>query len=79
MSNTFFLSELNAANNLNLISGKAVRARLHDGSRIVGSRFDMKDEISIVENAEYTPCEKENYLIKNCPGWKLKSKKIYQC
>ena len=39
--------------------------------------FDKKDEFSIVKNAEYTPCTKENYLIKNCPGWKLKSKKIY--
>ena len=77
MKNTFFLDELNASNNLNTISGKSVKARLHDDSRIVGSNFDKKDKISIAENAEYTPCIKENYLIKNCPGWKLKSKKIY--
>ena len=77
MKNTFFLDELNASNNFNTISGKSVKARLHDDSRIVGSNFDKKDKISITENAEYTPCIKENYLIKNCPGWKLKSKKIY--
>ena len=77
MKNTFFLDELNASNNFNTISGRSVKARLHDDSRIVGSNFDKKDKISITENAEYTPCIKENYLIKNCPGWKLKSKKIY--
>ncbi len=77
MKNTFFLDELNASNNFSIISGKSVKARLHDNSRIVGSNFDKKDKISIAENAEYTPCIKENYLIKNCPGWKLKSKKIY--
>ena len=77
MKNTFFLDELNASNNFNTISGKSVKARLHDDSRIVGSNFDKTDKISIAENAEYTPCIKENYLIKNCPGWKLKSKKIY--
>jgi LPS-assembly protein len=75
--NGFFLDELNASDNFNIISGKAVKARLHDESRIVGSKFEKKDAISIVENAEYTPCTEENYLIKNCPGWKLKSKKIY--
>ncbi len=78
MNNTFFLDELNASKSFSIISGKAVKARLHDGSRIVGSNFNKKNEISVIENAEYTPCKEGNYLIKNCPGWKLKSKKIYQ-
>ena len=77
MDNAFFLDELNATDNLSIINGKLVRARLNDNSRIVGSNFNKKNEISIIENAEYTPCTKENYLIKNCPGWKLKSNKIY--
>lgn len=77
MNNTFFLDELDATDNFNKILGKEVRIRLHDGSRIVGSHFNKKDQISIIENAEYTPCTKDNYLIKNCPGWKVKSKKIY--
>ena len=77
MSNTFFLDEINASDNLGQISGKEVKIRLHDGSRIVGSSFNKEDEISVIENAEYTPCTEKDYLIKNCPGWKLKSKKIY--
>ena len=77
MNNTFFLDEINASDNLGQISGKAVKIRLHDGSRIVGSSFNKDDEISVIENAEYTPCIEKDYLIKNCPGWKLKSKKIY--
>ena len=77
MNNTFFLDELNASDNLNIISGKSVKARLHDGSRIVGSSFNKNGEISAIENAEYTPCKEKDYLIKNCPGWKLKSNKIY--
>ena len=77
MNNTFFLDGLTASDDLNIMSGKAIKARLHDRSRIVGSNFNKKEEISVIENAEYTPCTKENYLIKNCPGWKLKSKKIY--
>ena len=77
MDNTFFLDELNATDNFNIITGKAVKVRLNDDSRIVGSNFNKKGEISVIENAEYTPCTKKNYLIKNCPGWKLKSNKIY--
>ncbi len=77
MNNTFFLNELNAADSLNIISGDAVKVRLNDDARIVGSNFNKNENISTIENAEYTPCTKENYLIKNCPGWKLKSKKIY--
>ena len=55
MDNTFFLDELNATDNLIKINGKLVRARLNDNSRIVGSNFNKKNEISIIENAEYTP------------------------
>ena len=77
MNNTFFLDKLDASDNLRRISGNAVKVRLHDGSRIVGSNFNKNVEISAIENAEYTPCKEKNYLIKNCPGWKLKSKKIY--
>ena len=74
--NTFFLEELKSNNNFYEISGNKVRARLADDSRIVGSNYNKDGEISIINNAEFTPCKKENYLIKNCPGWKLKSKKI---
>ncbi len=76
-NNTFFLKELDSTNNLNRISGNNVKSRLRDDSRIVGSSFVKKDEISVIENAEFTPCKKEGYLIKECPGWKLKAKKVY--
>ena len=65
VNNTFFLDGLSATDNFSIISGKAVKVRLHDNSRIVGSSFNKNHEISVVENAEYTPCTKENYLIKN--------------
>ena len=42
----------------------------------MGSNYIKDGEISIIHNAEFTPCKKDNYLIKNCPGWKLKSKNI---
>ncbi len=77
MDNSFFLDELDATDDFSIITGKSVKVRLNDDSRIVGSIFNKKDEISAIENAEYTPCSKENYLIKNCPGWKIKSNKIY--
>ena len=76
MNNSYFLDKLNSSDNLNAISGNSIKVRLHDGSRIVGSSFNKNNEISLIENAEYTPCKEQNYLIKNCPGWKLKSKKI---
>ncbi len=77
MNNTFFLDEIKSTDNLNIISGKDVKVRLDDGSRIVGSNFYKNNEISSINNAEYTPCNEEEYLIKNCPSWKLKSKKVY--
>ncbi|MBD1141940.1 LPS-assembly protein LptD [Pelagibacterales bacterium SAG-MED32] len=75
--NTFFFDKLSSSNNLNDVNGYAVKARLKDGSRIIGSSYRKKDEVSIINDTEFTPCKKGDYLIKNCPGWKLKSKKIY--
>jgi len=75
--NTFFLDELSSSENLNKATGKSIKVRLHDGSRIVGESYKKENEISIIENTEYTPCAENNYLIKNCPGWKLKSKRIF--
>ena len=75
--NTFFFEELSAYNNFDEITGNEVKARLKDNSRIVGSNYIKKGEVSVIKDAEFTPCKKSDYLIKNCPGWKLKSKKIY--
>tara|TARA_A100001011_G_scaffold399625_1_gene509192 strand:+ start:933 stop:3020 length:2088 start_codon:yes stop_codon:yes gene_type:complete len=76
-NNTFFLEQLSSSDDLNNISGKQVKVRLNDDSRIVGSTFNKINDVSIIENTEFTPCKEDDYLIKNCPGWKLKSKKIY--
>ena len=75
--NTYFSDEITFTDDLSYLNAKNVKMRLKDDSRIVGSEVVKKDEINIISNVEYTPCLKENYLIKNCPGWKLKAKKAY--
>ena len=53
-----------------------VRARLDDDSRIVGSAL-VKDNITSLEDAEYTPCLENDYLIKT--AWmEIKANKIFQ-
>ncbi len=76
--NTYFLDNVTTYEGLNYLEGNNVKARLVDNSRIVSKDIVKKDDISILTDAEYTPCNENNYLIKNCPGWKLKAKKIYQ-
>ena len=66
--NTFFMKELLANDGINSIQGINVKARLKDNSRIVGSKITKKENITILSDAEYTPCEQQNYLIPNCPG-----------
>ncbi len=77
VKNTFFFDKLSSSDNLDEITGTKVKARLKDDSRIVGSKYVKKGDINIINDAEYTPCKEDNYLIKNCPGWKLKAKRIY--
>ena len=77
IKNTYFLNELTSTNNLDNINGNDVKIRLNDDSRIVGSNFKKENNIIIIEDTEFTPCKEDNYLIKNCPGWKLKAKKVY--
>ena len=76
--NTYFFDEVTSDKQMQNLSGKNPKARLEDGSRAVGSNLIKKDNITKINNAEYTPCDKNDYLIKNCPGWKLKSKNIFQ-
>ena len=76
--NTFFFEKLLSDDEINNFEGTEVKARLDDGSRIVGSSLTKKNNLSGLENAEYTPCLKSEYLIDNCPGWKLKANKIFQ-
>ena len=75
--NTYFFDNLISDNEINDFKGTNIKARLDDGSRIVGSSFQKK-LISSLENAEYTPCLEDEYLIENCPGWKLKSREFFK-
>ena len=76
--NSYFFNNLVSDNEINEFEGTNIKVRMNDRSRIVGSNFQKKGEISKLENAEYTPCLENEYLIENCPGWKLKSKRIFQ-
>ncbi len=76
--NTFFLDDAVTFDGLKKLEGTNVKARLIDDSRIVSKEIFKKDNITLLTDAEYTPCSENNYLIENCPGWKLKAKKIYQ-
>ena len=76
--NTYFLDNVITSDGLSYLEGENVRARLSDDSRIVSKDIVKRDDITLLTDAEYTPCIENNYLIKNCPGWKLKAKKIYQ-
>ncbi len=75
---TYFFEKLETDDEIKNLKGINVRARLKDDSRIVGSRLIKKDHITSLEEAEYTPCLEKDYLIENCPGWKLKANKIFQ-
>ncbi len=76
--NTYFFNSLQSDDEIKNLSGIGVKARLDDNSRIVGSKLLKKENINKLENAEYTPCLETDYLIENCPGWKLKAKSIFQ-
>ena len=76
--NTYFFEKLESDDEIKNLKGIHVRTRLDDNSRIVGASLVKKDNITSLEEAEYTPCLENDYLIKNCPGWKLKANKIFQ-
>jgi LPS-assembly protein len=75
---TYFFDKVVSDDKINNLKGVNVKARLKDDSRIVGTSLVKKDNITKLEEAEYTPCLENDYLIKNCPGWKLKANKIFQ-
>ena len=77
-NNFYFIDNLISNDGINDINGLNVKARLDDGSRAVGKSIIKRDDITILNDAEYTPCIENRYLIKNCPGWKLRSSKIIQ-
>ncbi len=76
--NTYFLEDIKTFNGINNVEGSNVKSRLSDDSRLVSKSLIKENNITLLKDAEYTPCNENNYLIKNCPGWKIKAKKIYQ-
>ena len=76
-NNVYFVDKIISNSDFSNAKANNIRIRLKDNSRIVGSSLNKKDNINIISDAEYTPCIESNYLIKDCPGWKLKSKNVY--
>ncbi|SVE19449.1 uncharacterized protein METZ01_LOCUS472303, partial [marine metagenome] len=75
--NNYFTDLLVTKDDFSSLNANNVKIRLNDNSRLVGSKIIKKNDVNIIANADYTPCLKENYLIKNCPGWKLRANKVY--
>ena len=76
-NNKYYSDKVESNKNFTAASSRNVRIRLKDGSRVVGSKLKRQDGINIIKNSQYTPCLEKNYLIENCPGWKLKAKTVY--
>jgi len=77
LENYYFFDDFVSDKGFNKANGTNTRIRLSDGTRIVGKSFIRTDSnINEINNAEYTPCLQNNYIIKNCPGWKLTAKKV---
>jgi len=77
LENYYFFDNFVSDKGFNKANGTNTRIRLSDGTRIVGKSFIRTDSnINEINNAEYTPCLQNNYILKNCPGWKLSAKKV---
>ena len=77
LENYYFFNEFISDKNFNDAIGSNVKIRLKDGTRIVGKAFSRKDSnINQINDASYTPCLREGYIINNCPGWKLSANKV---
>ena len=77
LKNYYFFDQFVSDKTFNNANGTNTRIRLNDGTRIVGKSFIRTDSnINEINNAEYTPCLQKNYIVKNCPGWKLSAKKV---
>lgn len=75
--NNYFLNDLVTNDEFTEFNASSVKMRLKDESRLVGSKIVKRNEINIISDAEYTPCLEENYLIENCPGWKMKASRVF--
>ena len=77
LNNYYYFDYLTTDKNFDTAVGSNVRVKTNDNARIVGASFSRQESnFNQINNASYTPCLSENYLIKNCPGWKLDAKKV---
>ena len=77
LNNYYYFDSLITDQKFSNATGSNVKIRMNDGVRVVGNSFSRTDSnINQINDASYTPCLKENYFIKNCPGWKLNAKKV---
>lgn len=76
-NNYYFFDEFVTDKDFNSAVGSNVKIRMNDNARIVGKSFFRRNSnINQINTASYTPCLKDNYLTKNCPGWKLNANKV---
>ncbi len=75
--NKYYSDNFKSNDDFSSASAKNVKIRLKDDSRIVGSILKRDNGINIIKDSQYTPCIEKNYLIENCPGWKLKAETVY--
>ena len=77
LNNYYYFDYLTTDKNFENAVGSNVKVRMNNGVRIVGKSFSRQEKnFNQIDNASYTPCLKENYVIKKCPGWKLDAKKV---
>jgi len=77
IGNYYYFDNFISDKKFNEAIGTNTKIRLKDGSRIAGKSFSRKNsKVNQINDASYTPCNRDNYLLKNCPGWKLSAKKV---
>ena len=77
LNNHYYFDNLITYKDFDTAIGYNAKIRMNDGSRIVGRIFSRVDSsINQIEDAIYTPCLQEKYIVENCPGWKLNAKKV---
>ena len=77
LKNYYYFDKLISNKEFDDAVGLNPMVRLNEGARIVGNYFIRKNSnINQLDNASFTPCLKKNYIVSNCPGWKLSAKKI---
>mgnify|MGYP000020492191 FL=1 len=77
LKNYYYFDDFVSDKDFNNSIGVNAKIRLKSGARIVGDKFlRTNSTVNQINNASYTPCLQKNYIVENCPGWKLNAKKV---